>query len=83
MTCGRFDAPSDTDEESIPEYEGRTYFSDEEEEFDDYYIGIFGRKKEKDWRSTHQDVLNRIRRDRQAYQAELNRRASGLSSSPC
>ena len=83
MYCGKFDAPSDIDEESIPEYEGRTYFSDDEDEIDDNDTGTFGRMNGRDWRSSHEDVLNKIKRDRRAYQAELNRRASGLSSSLC
>ena len=86
VTCGRFDAPSDSDEESIPEYWGRTYFSDEEDEFDNYednFGAEFERKGSKDWRSTHEDVLNKIRRDRLAYQSKLNRRASGLSPPLC
>ena len=86
VTCGRFDAPSDSDEESIPEYGGRTYFSDEEDEFDIYEDNFgagFEWKGSKDWRSTHEDVLNKIRRDRLAYQSKLNRQASGLSPPLC
>ena len=86
VTCGRFDAPSDSDEESIPEYGGRTYFSDEEDEFDNYEDNFgagFEWKGSKDWRSTHEDVLNKIRRDRLAYQSKLNHQASGLSPPLC
>lgn len=31
----------------------------------------------KDWQSSHEDVLNKIRQDRKAYQAKLAQEASG------
>ncbi|KAK7105783.1 uncharacterized protein [Littorina saxatilis] len=72
--CGKFDAPSDIDEDEIPGYQRGTHYSDDDDVLGDQYP--FGSKQPKDWHSRHEEVLNKIRRDRQAHQAYLNRQAT-------
>ncbi|KAL8625337.1 hypothetical protein ACOMHN_044480 [Nucella lapillus] len=77
--CGKFDAPSDTDEEDhSPRYAGYAYSSDDNDnDYDDYAADYgAGRGGQQDWRSKHEDVLHKIRRDRKTYAAELKRQAS-------
>ncbi|XP_076438664.1 uncharacterized protein LOC143277654 [Babylonia areolata] len=79
MHCGKFDAPSDTDDDDDIPAPGRYHFSSDD---DDYYGyeddvgGPFGKQNNGDWRSKHDDVLNKIRRDRKAYAAKLRRESA-------
>jgi hypothetical protein len=47
----------------------------DEEDFDPEWTEA--RRQSQDWRETHEEVLNRIRRDREMYKAKLNRQKLG------
>ena len=87
--CGRFDAPSpDSEEDVTRSTRGRFFFSSDEDDdggglfydFDD--DSEYGRKN-KDWRETHEDVLNKIRKDRKAYQTKLDQQKNRKEQKTC